>query len=338
VHTVTLDQTRNRIPHWFTEALAVRLEGKPRSFEAVQVLARAYLQDELFDLDEINLAFVRPKRRDDRQQAYAQGAWMVEFVEGEWGRDALHRMLALYREGIPEREAFDRVLGVGRDEFMRRFEAHAERDLSAWGMLAEPTMAEFSDEVRAEIGAGPGPVPLDDARIDALLARHPNHPDLLEVAIRRALKGGALPDATTLDRLRAYATARPVDPWPHRELARAALAANDAAGAIPHLEFVDQRTDDDPAIALELARLERARGNRTRALEHATKAARVDAYSASAREFAAALAVEAGNLDAARMHVVALGALEPGEERHRKRLERLDSMISARSGSANAPQ
>jgi hypothetical protein len=52
----------------------------------------------------------------------------------------------------------------------------------------------------------------------------------------------------------------------------------------------------------------------------------------------AALAVEAGNLDAARMHVVALGALEPGEERHRKRLERLDAMISARSGPANASQ
>ncbi len=338
VHTVTLDQTRNRIPHWFTEALAVRLEGKPRSFESVQVLARAFLQDELFDLDEINLAFVRPKRRDDRQQAYAQGAWMVEFIEREWGRDALHRMLALYRDGVPEQAAFDRVLGVGRDEFTRRFEAHAERDLAGWGMLAEPTMAEFSDEVRAETGAGPGPVPLDDARIEALLVRHPNHPDLLEVAIRRALKGGVAPDAATMDRLRAYAAARPVDPWPHRELARAALAANDAAGAIPHLEFVDERTDDDPSIALELARLERARGNRVRALEHATKAARIDAYSASTREFVAALAVEAGNLDAARMHVVALGALEPGEERHLKRLERLDAMISARSGPANAPQ
>lgn len=338
VHTVTLDQTRNRIPHWFTEALAVRLEGKPRTFEAVQVLARAYLQDELFDLDEINLAFVRPKRRDDRQQAYAQGAWMVEFIEREWGRDALHRLLALYREGVPEREAFDRVLGIGRDGFMSRFEAHAERDLAAWGMLAAPTMAEFSDEVRAETGAGPGPVPLDDARIDALLAKHPGHPDLLEVAIRRALKGGASPDAVTLDRLRAYAAARPVDPWPHRELARAALAANDAAGAIPHLEFVDARTDDDPAIALELARLERGRGNRARALEHATRAARIDAYSASTREFAAALAVEAGNLEAARLHVVALGALEPGEERHRKRLERLDAMISARPVGTNAPR
>ncbi|MFM8699515.1 MAG: hypothetical protein ACKOF7_12850, partial [Phycisphaerales bacterium] len=35
VHTVTLDRTRNRIPHWFTEALATRLETKPRSFDAV---------------------------------------------------------------------------------------------------------------------------------------------------------------------------------------------------------------------------------------------------------------------------------------------------------------
>ena len=337
VHTVTLDRTRNRIPHWFTEALATRLEGRPRSFEAVQVLARAYLQDELFDLDEINLAFVRPKRRDDRQQAYAQGAWMVEFIEAGWGRDAVHRLLDLYRDGVPEGEAFDRVLGVARDEFMRRFEEHAERDLRGWGMLAEPTMAAFGDEVRAETGAGPGPVPLDDARIAALLERHPGHPDLLEVRIRRSLRDGAAPDAATLERLRSYAAARPVDPWPHRELARAALAAGDAAAAVPHLEFVDARTEDDPSIALELARIERARGDRARALAHATKAARIDAYTPATREFAAALAVEAGDLQAARLHVVALGALEPGEPRHRKRLERLDAMISGRPQGANAP-
>lgn len=338
VHTVTLDQTRNRIPHWFTEALATRLEGKPRSFEAVQVLARAFLRDELFDLDDINLAFVRPKRRDDRQQAYAQGAWMVEFIEREWGRGAVHRLLALYRDGTAEADAFVQVLGAGRDEFMRRFGEHAERDLAAWGMLPDPPLAAIVEEVRAETGAGPGPLALDDARVESLIARHPGHPDLLELGIRRATKGGLAPDARTLGRLRDYAAARPVDPWPHRELARAALAAGDAEAAIPHLEFVDARTEDDPSIALELARLERARGRRDRALAHATKAARIDAYSAATREFAAALAVEAGDLEAARLHVVALGALEPAEPRHRARLERLDAMISGHRRDANAPE
>jgi hypothetical protein len=37
-HTVTLSQTENRIPHWLTEALAVSMETKPRTFETCQML------------------------------------------------------------------------------------------------------------------------------------------------------------------------------------------------------------------------------------------------------------------------------------------------------------
>jgi len=211
---------------------------------------------------------------------------------------------------------------------MRRFRAHAERDLRAWGMLPEPSLSMMVEEVRAETGAGPGPVAIDDARLAAFLEAHPEHPDLLEMSIRRAIKSAGTPDAATLDRLRTYARVRPVDPWPHRELARAALAAGDGAAAIPHLEFIDAREGSDPSFALELARLERARGDRRKALGHATKAARIDAYTPATREFAAALAVEAGNLQAARLHVQALGFLEPDEPRHQARLARIDELIA----------
>ncbi|MFM1935633.1 MAG: hypothetical protein RI990_592 [Planctomycetota bacterium] len=329
VHTVTLDQTRNRIPHWFTEALATRLEERPRSFETVQLLARAFDRGELFDLDEINLAFVRPKRRDDRAQAYAQGAWMAEFIEKEWGREAIHRLLARYRDGAVEGEAFEEVLGISRDEFMRRFDGHAERDLRSWGMLAEPSMAILAEEVRADTpGAADGPVSIDDARLEAFLARHPGHPDLMEALLRRRITADSPISADNARMLREYAAARPVDPWPHRELARMALASDDPASAIEHLEYLDARESNDPAFALELARLERARGDRARALVHATKAARIDAYSPSTREFAAALAVEAGDLPTARLHVRALVALEPEEPRHRARLARIDEMLA----------
>jgi hypothetical protein len=40
VHTVTLEQTRNRIPHWLTEAAAVTMETAPRKYETCQMLAR----------------------------------------------------------------------------------------------------------------------------------------------------------------------------------------------------------------------------------------------------------------------------------------------------------
>ena len=320
VHTVTLDMTRNRLPHWFTEALATRLEGKPRSWETVQLLARAFEGDRLFDLDRINWAFIRPERRDDRQQAYAQGAWMVEFIERDWGRDAILRLLAMYRDGTDERRAFEEVLGIDRDEFLRRFRAHAERDLRSWGMLAEPPIASL-------VEAG---TTLEDARLDELLAQHPRHPDLLELWLRRRLRDGASPDAESAARLADYSALRPTDPWPHRVLAAAARAAGDDAAAVPHLEMLEANADNDAGPSLELARIERARKNSVKALEHATCAARIEAYDPATREFAAAVAVEAGDLSSARMHIQALAALEPGAERHRARLARIEEMIAAR--------
>jgi predicted Zn-dependent protease len=330
VHTVSLDMTRNRLPHWFTEALATRLEGKPRSWDTVQLLARAFEADRLFDLDGINWAFIRPERRDDRQQAYAQGAWMVEFIEKEWGRDAILRLLALYRDGTDERRAFAEVLGIDRDEFLRRFRAHAERDLRSWGMLAEPPLAALVGDGQG--GGDPAPsgvAQVDDARLAALLAEHPAHPDLLELWLRRRLRDGAAPDAAAEERLAAYSRLRPADPWPHRVLAAAARAAGDDAKARPHLEFLEAGTDNDAGPSLELARIARAAKNPPKALEHATRAARIEAYDPGTREFAAAVAIEAGDLPSARMHIQALTVLEPDEARHRARLARIDEMIAA---------
>lgn len=329
VHTVTLEQTRNRIPHWFTEALATRLETRPRSWDSIQLLAQAFDSETIFDLDSINLAFVRPKKKTDRSQAYAQGAWMVEFIEKEWGREAIMKLLALYRDGAVEATAFSDVLGVDRVEFMKRFNAYAEADLRAWGMLAEPSIATMVNEIRTETGAADGAVEIDAARLDALLAKHPKHPDLLELWLRRRLKGDASPDAETLGQLAAYSATRPMDPWPHRVLAKSALLAGDSLAAIPHLEALDNCSDNDGNFAKELARIERARKNLPLALEHATKAARISAYDPAAREFVAAIAVEAGDLPTARLHIQALIFLEPTVDRHRQRLAKVDEMIAA---------
>ena len=328
VHTVTLEQTRNRIPHWFTEALATHLEIRPRSWDSVLLLAQAFESNTLFDLDSINMAFVRPKKKTDRTQAYALGAWMVDFIEKEWGRAAILKLLALYRDGTVEATAFADVLRVDRAEFMKRFAKFAEADLRSWGMLAEPSMAMMVEEVRAEAGAAEGVVEIDAARLDALLAKHPAHPDLLELWLRRRLKGDAAPDALALDRLASYSALRPIDPWPHRVLAKAALASGDAAAAVPHLQVLDSYSDNDANFAMELARIERGRKNLKLALEHATKAARIRAYDPAAREFVAAIAVEAGDLQTARLHIQALALLEPTVARHSQRLQKVDEMIA----------
>lgn len=372
-HTVTLSQTRNRVPHWLTEAAAVSMETKPRSLDTCQMLAAALRAGELFDLDAINWAFVRPRRPIDRSLAYAQGHWMVEFMNERFGMDALPRLLERFFEGEPERTAFPTALGVDRARFHAEFLDWAREQVRRWGLAPTPSLEELTDRLRDadpeqreslarargerlervvgaiadEVGAprrsGRGtlrgsdwpavrrrPVSIPDESLDAWLVEFPDHPDLLELRLHRRMRGREEVDDETASLLEKYQAARPVDPAPHRMLARAALASADPSRAIPHLRALDRLEERSNAYAIELARLERAGGRPDAAIEHITKAVRIDPYNASLRELAAAIAIEAGRIRDAREHILALTLIEPDRPQHRLRLERVEAMIESR--------
>lgn len=366
-HTITLSQTRNRIPHWLTEAAAVSIELAPRKYETCLMLARELATGTLFDLDQINWAFVRPRRPQDRSLAYAQGAWMVEFMNETMGTDAVVRLIERYFDGVPERQAFPEALGLSREEFHAAFLAWAREQVHAWGLAAKPTVDELLDRVRdsdeaareamaqaradrleavvqaltRRIGEprGPGPVgpvrwpslerppvELTDEMLAAWLEEFPDHPDLLETALRRGDRRGAALDEARLALLERYARVRPVDPYPHRILARHFIEAGAPEEAIEHLFQLDAYEVHRTVYALELARLHRAAGRFAEALESATKAVRINPYDAANRELAAAIAIEAGRLDLARLHLEALALLEPGREIHQRRMQALEAL------------
>ncbi len=143
VHTVTLSQTRNRIPHWLTEAAAVWLEDAPRDFNTSAMLARAWLDNDLFSLDEINWAFVRPKRPNDRSLAYAQGHWMVEFMIERFGHAAFLKLLDEYAQGFREDLAIPGALGVGRGQFYDQFLEWAGHQVQQWGLAPQPPLEQI---------------------------------------------------------------------------------------------------------------------------------------------------------------------------------------------------
>jgi cellulose synthase operon protein C len=149
-HTVTLSQTQNRIPHWLTEALAVSMETKPRTFETCQMLARALANGKLFTLDKIKWAFVRPESPQDRPLAYAQGCWMVEYLQGKWGADSVPKLLEKYKQGLDESHAFQETVGVSGDEFYVGFIAWATEQVKQWGLAPEPSLEKLSDTIRAK--------------------------------------------------------------------------------------------------------------------------------------------------------------------------------------------
>jgi Flp pilus assembly protein TadD len=369
-HTVTLSQTGNRIPHWLTEALAVSMETKPRSLQTCELLARSLATGKLFTLDRIKWAFVRPETPQDRPLGYAQGRWMVQFIEETWGKQVIAPLLERYRLGDDEDAAMQAVLHIGADAFFERFLEWAKGQVKAWGMDPEPSLDALVDQAReadadlrekagearldrvegvartiagragAPARAGEPPfdakrwpapklpqVKVTDALLDGWLSEHPEHPDLLEMKIRRRLAEQPEVNETTRELLKAYAAARPVDPYPDRVLAAAARASGKPEDGLPNLRRLDLLEESDPSYALELARLLRAAGDTAGASASVEKAVRIDGYDPAARELAAAIAIEAGRMDVALRHLHALQRLEPDQPRHAERVKRLEQRM-----------
>ncbi|MHC5108827.1 MAG: peptidase MA family metallohydrolase [Planctomycetota bacterium] len=137
-HTVTLAATRNRIPHWFTEGLAVYQEDAPRSFAWCTLLAEAARRDELFTLESIDWGFIRPRKPSDRQMAYAQSEWMCEYIVERFGYDKINDMLAQYRQGNPQADVMQAILQIDLERFSQDFVDWARKEIDLWGFDLTP--------------------------------------------------------------------------------------------------------------------------------------------------------------------------------------------------------
>jgi len=359
-HTVTLSRTNNRIPHWFTEAAAVYVEPGPRDYSTCQLLLRALETDTLFDMREINLAFVRPRKPTDRAQAYAQGHWMYQFIVDRWGDEAPLKMMDLYASGFTELDAMTDVLSLPVPEFQEAFIAWAREDVKKWGMLPSPTINELRIEetladvelrersmgelrtiatsfaqrtsglagyVQSEVEL----VRMTEDLVDFWLAIHPSHPDLLELKIMYEMRRtNGQPTDEMIEQFEQYASARPVDPMPHTHLAKLLLKSDTPSDAIPHLEYLDAREQYVPLYAAELARQYASQSDWERAIAKATRAVQIAPYDGNYREIAAAIAIQAGDLSLAEHHIEALVIIEPTIVQHAKRLDAIRAMRSNR--------
>ncbi len=131
-HTVTLAATHNRIPHWFTEGLAVYQEDAPRSYDWAELLADAVRRGRLFTLESIDWGFIRPRRPSDRQMAYAQSEWMVEYMVNRFGYDAIQNMLNRYRDGKTQSETLRELFQLETTDFDRDFADWAKHQVADW--------------------------------------------------------------------------------------------------------------------------------------------------------------------------------------------------------------
>ena len=187
VHVVNLQQTDFNIPRWFTEALAVHNEGPgtPRVWD--QVLARRAASDSLFDLDTINLGFVRPSSGDDWALAYCQSELYVRYME-TFGADAPAKMIAAYADNLDTRGALKRSFGLTEEAFEQRYRKYVSGIVAGLGPADTP----------------PPRSPGDLADLRRAAESHPHDAGTLARLARAYLRGGSASQArvTALEALR----------------------------------------------------------------------------------------------------------------------------------------
>ncbi len=117
VHVINLQQTDFNIPHWFTEAVAVLNEGYPRPQAWNDVLLEHFAANKLFDLESINLGFIRPQSSDQWTLAYCQAELYAQYMLERFGDDAIAKMLAAYADNLGTPEALARSFNVTPRDF-----------------------------------------------------------------------------------------------------------------------------------------------------------------------------------------------------------------------------
>lgn len=128
-HAWHLAMSDHNVPRWFSEGLAVREQRVARPWWGHRV-SPAWLQawdsGQMPPVSELNNAFVRPAFPEQVIFAYLQGSLVFDWIESEWGIEAIRAFLTGYRDGRTTNELAGDVLGLstsaldsGFDEYLR---------------------------------------------------------------------------------------------------------------------------------------------------------------------------------------------------------------------------
>lgn len=134
VHVVNLQQTNFNIPHWFTEGIAVQLEGLPRPTEWNQLLAQRTADDKLFTLANINYGFIRPGSGDDWTLAYCQAELYCDYLTKRFGEGAIARLLSAYRDNLTTVAALEREFKTSLADFEAGYRKFIDEELQRAGV------------------------------------------------------------------------------------------------------------------------------------------------------------------------------------------------------------
>lgn len=117
-HAMVAAATHDQAPHWFQEGLAQHIEMGMGRVNPLPDLVRTNRVLSFPNVEPILRGFAEPQLVD---LAYAEAAWMLNFIETRYGVDGIHRMLAAYAAGKTDDQALQTLGGATPAAFDRAF-------------------------------------------------------------------------------------------------------------------------------------------------------------------------------------------------------------------------
>ena len=170
VHIFNLDQTHFLVPHWFTEGLAVTYEGLRRPAIWNQLLLTRVPKGKLLTLDDVDLAFMRPRNMLDWNMAYCQSQLYIDYLTKTYGQQAIGAMLDAYRDGLDTAAAIRKVCKVDKADFEKGYRRSLEELVKKMGGKPGEKVLSFG-ELKAAVKEKPGDADLTARLAEAYLRR-----------------------------------------------------------------------------------------------------------------------------------------------------------------------
>jgi tetratricopeptide (TPR) repeat protein len=125
-HVFTLEATNHLVPRWFSEGVSVFEEWATGPLPGRHIpppVLQAIAEDKFLPIGELDRGFIRPSYENQVIVSYMQAGLICEYVEANWGQQALRDMLTAFAEGLETVDALERAIGIDAAEFDRRFAA-----------------------------------------------------------------------------------------------------------------------------------------------------------------------------------------------------------------------
>ena len=160
-HAFHLGMSDHNVPRWFSEGLAVREQRVARPYwghRATIPFLQMWADGQMPPVSRMNEAFVRPAFPGQVVLAYYQGSLVFDWIEEEWGMQAIRDFLIGYRDGQTTGQLTARVLGMADDELDSAFEDYVRGrfgdEIAATTQLQG--MADAAGDMESVVqGAGP---------------------------------------------------------------------------------------------------------------------------------------------------------------------------------------